>query len=310
VLSLGLVGFPVDHSLSPQLHRAAMDALNLAGEYNLYPVLPLPGGSVQLEGLMERLRQGELCGLNVTIPHKQNVVPYLDRLSPAAQAIGAVNTIYVREGVLVGENTDAAGFAADLERFLRIAHSQIDLYGGKTNQALVLGAGGAARAVVYALLQSGWQVRIAARRHEQARQLVQTIRQSFAGGQQVSIGSEEGWELFDLNSQIPHLQTKIDLVVNTTPVGMWPDLEGNPWPQGLDFPKGAVVYDLVYNPARTVLVKAAQAAGLPATTGLGMLVEQAAMAFECWTGLAAPKEVMYQAVSSLAKTSISKEGDL
>jgi len=164
-LELGLVGWPLDHSLSPRMHNAALQTLGLAGEYRLYPIPPLPEGVTALSELLDRMRQGELKGLNVTIPHKQNVLSLLDEMTPAAQAIGAVNMIYSQGKQLTGNNSDAFGFLADLKRVFPSIFQEPD------STALVLGAGGSARAVVYALAQAGWRVMVAARRVQQAEQL-------------------------------------------------------------------------------------------------------------------------------------------
>ena len=125
MMHLGLIGYPLGHSLSPTIHTAALKACGLEGDYSLFPVEPddIPG----LEKLLSRLRTGELRGLNVTIPHKQNVIQFLDELTPRAGTIGAVNTIYFREGRLTGDNTDAPGFLSDLYRFL--ARNQPDIPG-------------------------------------------------------------------------------------------------------------------------------------------------------------------------------------
>ena len=131
---LGLTGFPLEHSLSPRLHMAALQACGLEGEYRLYPVPP--DDEAGLNELLEHVRSGGMHGLNVTIPHKRSVLPLLDEVSETARAIGAVNTIYARDGVLVGENTDAAGFLSDLERWIPVQEP-----GGVATQALVLGAG-------------------------------------------------------------------------------------------------------------------------------------------------------------------------
>jgi shikimate dehydrogenase len=260
--SLGLIGYPLEQSLSPQYHGAFLGSLGLAGEYRLYPILPIPDGLEALRHLLKKLRIGEIQGLNVTIPHKQSVLPWLDVLTPTAQAIGAVNTLTLSHGNLVGENTDAAGFLTDLGRFL----------GGVTpGNALVLGAGGSARAVVYALRQSGWQVRVASRRLEQAQTLAGELL--------------EGCGAFPLaTSALAALDPQPDLIVNCTPAGMSPYIDVCPWPEEAPFPPGARVYDLVYNPAETLLVRRARPAGLRAVTGLGMLAEQAALSFELWTG--------------------------
>lgn len=279
--ALGLTGYPLSHSLSPQLHRAALDGLGLAGEYRLYPIPPLPEGSGALEGLLQRLHAGQLDGLNVTIPHKQSVIRWLDELSPAAGTIGAVNTLLLRAGRLAGENTDAPGFLADLQRVAGpfLPHAA---------HALVLGAGGSARAITYALVQAGWQVTVAARRLAQAQALILQV-----------VGEREQASATVLNPEtLQHLPPDVTLVVNTTPLGMAPDVQATPWPEDIPFPAGAFVYDLVYNPAETRLVGAARKAGRPAATGLGMLIEQAARSFELWTGHRAPRQSMYAAVSN------------
>lgn len=287
-LTLGLTGFPLSHSLSPKLHNAALTAAGLEGSYSLFPVDPARPEA--LAALLERVRSGEIDGLNVTIPHKQSVLPLLDELSETAQAIGAVNTIYLRNGRLIGDNTDAAGFWEDLSPHLTSPKFQRAEFRGGTNlplphfrvskmgeagRGLVLGAGGSARAVVFALQAHGWNVSVAARRIEQAQALVTEF------GLQAACG---------LDSPIPNFE----LLVNTTPLGMTPDTETCAW-QG-DFPPGAFVYDLVYNPPETLLIKRARAAGLQAANGLGMLIEQAALAFELWTGHKADRIAMRKSI--------------
>ena len=278
-LRLGLTGWPLSHSLSPRLHQAALAALYLAGEYRLYPVPPLPEGRDKLAELMEQVRQGRLDGLNVTIPHKQNVLPLLDELTPAASAIGAVNTVYRRAGRLVGHNTDATGFLTDLE-LLGLAGP----VSGPRRKALVLGAGGSARAVCWAMTQIGWQVCITARRFEQASALADDL-------------SANSWAASALTLEPASLRLPFSLIINTTPVGMYPDVQASPWPAGIPFPPSAAVYDLVYNPPETALVHSARAAGLPAATGLGMLVEQAALAFEVWTGRTVSRLLLLKAAN-------------
>lgn len=272
---LGLIGHPLGHSLSPAIHSRALAAAGLSGEYRLYPVPPLPSGSQGLQELLDRLRCGELHGLNVTIPHKRAVLSRLDWLEPAARRIGAANLLYCRDGRLVGDNTDAAGFRLDLLSFmtanaLRCGH------------ALVLGAGGAARAVAAALLDDGWRVTIAARRPEQAQIIVEDLL-------------PDKIEFIPLAGDCLASLTGISLIVNATPAGMAPDFTGSPWPAGVALPAGSAVYDLVYNPVDTLLLQTARAAGLPARGGLGMLVEQAALSFERWTGRQAPRPAMRQA---------------
>lgn len=276
--SLGLTGFPLGHSLSPKIHAAALAACGLEGTYALFPVSPEQPS--ELAALLHRLRAGEIHGLNVTIPHKQSILSLLDDLTETARAIGAVNTISLRQGNLMGDNTDAPGFLADLNRFL--SQSNIP----NPRQALVLGAGGSARAVVYALCSAGWQVTVAARRLEQARQLAQTFPQAAV-------------RVADF-SQLPAFAAlnPCFVLINTTPLGMTPHTETCPWPEDLPLPAQAVVYDLVYNPRETRLVQRARVGGLPAVSGLGMLIEQAALAFEIWTGCRPPREALWRAVES------------
>ncbi len=290
MVRLGLTGYPLSHSLSPRLHAAALAALGLKGEYRLYPVAPEdPDG---LRRLTERLRRGELHGLNVTIPHKQTVIPLLDELSPAARSIGAVNTICLRDGRLVGENTDAPGFWTDVNRLFSSSKAppSVERGEGLEGSALVLGAGGAARAVVYALLTHGWRVALAVRRADldQAAALIRSM-EAFAGsGSPAPI-------LLEAEALAPHLGG-VGLIVNATPLGMFPEVDACPWPDGLPFPPAARLYDLVYNPRETLLIRRARRAGLPAATGLGMLVEQAAHSFEIWTGQVPSREAMFAAV--------------
>ncbi|HSF80213.1 MAG TPA: shikimate dehydrogenase [Anaerolineales bacterium] len=286
---LGLLGYPLGHSLSPRLHEAALEDTGLAGEYILYAISP--DEPDELAGLLERVRSGDIDGLNVTIPYKESVTSYLDELTPAAAAIGAVNTIYTRQGSLVGTNTDAPGFLADLRRQtgwpMEAAHPEAN----RLPNALVLGAGGSARAVVYALGRAGWHVYVAARRLEQARLLTTSLREHIL--QPIHHLTFEALPVL-----FAAIAPVIELLVNTTPLGMTPDLMASPWPKKLDLPGSAFVYDLVYNPPETALFKAAHAAGLVAANGLGMLVEQAALSFECWTGRSASRAVMFQAAQS------------
>lgn len=278
---LGLIGHPLGHSLSPKIHSAALRACGLDGDYSLFPIR-----SEDKQGLMDvlaRVRSGEIAGLNVTIPHKHNVIELMDELTPTAKAIGAVNTIFMREKKLVGDNTDAPGFLSDLKRVMSEYQSSIEdrkpVLSKVEASAIVLGAGGSARAVVYALLHDGWNVTIAARRIEQAQQLAQ----SFPNYQ---------LPITTFNFQL----STFNLMVNTTPLGMIPDTETSPLPENLSLPSNAFVYDLVYNPSETKLVRDARAHGLHAATGLGMLIEQASLAFEIWTGHNPPRDVLYTSV--------------
>jgi shikimate dehydrogenase len=274
MIKLGLIGYPVSHSLSPKIQNAALKASGLEGEYSLYPVEP--DDMQTLKALLERVRLGEMTGFNVTIPHKQNVIPFMDELTPTAQVIGAVNVIYLRGDKLIGDNTDAFGFLKDLHRF--ISQNQSEIVDQKS--AIVLGAGGSARAVVYALVNDGWKVTLAARRIEQAQQLASQFERT--------IPAEINLQTFQ--------RSNLELIVNTTPLGMTPNVDQSPLPERIALSKNTKIYDLVYNPRETILVRDALAQGLSATTGLGMLIEQAALGFELWTGKKLPSEIFRNAV--------------
>jgi shikimate dehydrogenase len=283
MIHLGLIGYPLSHSLSPKLHSAAFQGLKLDGEYCLYEVPP--ESADELAALAGRVRAGKLTGLNVTIPHKQAIIPLLDDLTVPARSIGAVNTIYCEDGCLIGHNTDAPGFLSDLRRWLP---GEID-----AKNALVLGAGGAARAVVYALLSDGWEVSLAVRRADlgQAAVLTESFQRLEAPG------SIKQTVLLEAES-LETILGEIRLLVNTTPLGMFPEVEQTPWPEGLPFPDAELVYDVVYNPRQTRLLRQAAAAGLRTASGIGMLVEQAALSFEIWTGQVAPHASLLAAVEA------------
>lgn len=288
---LGLVGYPLGHSLSPRLHTAALAALGLQGEYELYPIPP--DDLHQLQALLGRIRDGSLHGLNLTIPHKRSVLHFLDELSPTAAGIGAANTIYLHNEHLVGDNTDAPGFIADLALQTGWEMANLEMAPSTPRVVLVLGAGGSARAVIYALGRLGWQVFICARRSGQAARLIADLdRGSIRPPTYLPWDALESYKNTGL--------VRFDLLVNTTPLGMAPDESSSPWPEGVSFPPSAFVYDLVYNPTETTLLRKARAAGLQVANGLGMLVEQAALAFERWTGLSAPRKVMRDAVFQIS----------
>lgn len=273
---LGLAGFPLGHSVSPAMHAAALAAAGLQGEHCLYPAPPGPGTPGALGELVERLRAGELDGINVTVPHKQTLLALVDGLTPAAREVGAVNVLYREGGCVMGDNTDAPAFLTDLRAFLAKA-------GRKPGAALVIGAGGAARAAAWALAQTGWQVITAARRLKQAQALA---------GELNALPGLAPIQAVALDAAGLAGSGDFDLVVNATPVGMYPRVEESPWPEGAALPAGAAVYDMVYNPAETALVRSARRVGLEATSGMGMLVEQAALSFERWTGKPADRAAM------------------
>lgn len=278
---VGVIGWPVSHSVSPAMHNAAFAALELDWCYLPLPVPvePHPRIGEAVRGLLSL----GLRGANVTVPHKQAVMPHLDWLTPAAQAIGAVNTIRIEaDGRLSGDNTDARGFIADLgEHGVALA--------GK--RALVLGAGGSARAIVYGLAEAGCQsIAIFNRTAEKAHDLAMDIRTVFP------FCRFSGHPGFD---DLAVMASEADLVVNCTSLGMTPNVEGLPWLAEVAFRPGQTVYDLVYNPLQTRLLQKATVDGAHAINGLGMLIWQGALAFERWTGQLPPVEVMRRAAEEI-----------
>lgn len=266
---VGLLGWPLGHSVSPAMHNAAFAAVGL--DDWRYEALPVPPDNLH-EFMTNRIADG-FQGFNVTIPHKQAVLdhPLIGAISPAVQAIGAANTLIAQpNGTFAAENTDWLGFASDLDAKGIAVEGQT---------CLILGTGGSACAVSQALWQKGAaRVTMVSRRPD---------RHPGAAG-------------YDALSW---LAPSAGLIVNCTPLGMTPDLNSTPWPPDVPFPPGVPLYDLVYNPPVTRLMTQAQAAGSPAWNGLGMLARQAALAFELWTGVPAPLAVMEDAAAHLLSSS-------
>lgn len=274
---VGLIGWPVEHSLSPAMHNAAFAALELPWAY-----VPLPVKPTSVEHAMRGLAALSFAGVNVTVPHKQAVIRYLDELNDAAQITGAVNTVHIKDGKYSGYNTDAVGFLNSLV--------EADCH-PKAMRVAVLGAGGAARAVVFALAKAEAQaVTVFNRTAERAAFLVDDLADIFPDSH-LSFAPLTSQALVDLKDDV-------DLVINTTSVGMAPDKDSCPWPDDVPIPKQAAFCDLVYNPLETVLLARARAAGNLTIDGLGMLVHQGAYAFEIWTGQKPPIEIMRRAATA------------
>ena len=275
-VTAGVIWYPVGHSLSPAMHNAAFQALGMDWIY-----VPLPVRPERLEQALRGLSALGFRGVNITIPHKERVVPFLDRLSAEASSIGSVNTVTLENDLLLGDNTDWSGFLAHLEEI------GFDPDGC---EAVILGSGGAARAIAYALLKRGATLRVSGRNAKAAGFLVRQLRVLFPASSVQDVPMET----------VGREGEPIDLLVNTTPVGMAPNAEDSPWPDNVAFPKCRWVYDLVYNPARTRFMQQAALTGAKAMNGLGMLVHQAAAAFRIWTGRDAPVAVMRDAAEMRA----------
>jgi shikimate dehydrogenase len=271
---LGLLGWPVSHSFSPAMHNAAAAALGLNWAY-----VPLPVRPQDIEAAVRGLSALGFLGANVTVPHKQAVMPFLDEVSEAALRIGAVNTIVIEDGRCWGDNTDWIGFLQDLAA-LGVSAADRD--------CLVLGAGGSARGIVYALQQAHGRLHLLARRGEQAAALLDDMGLHSQG----RAGALETLSQVAAGLHMP-------LIINTTPVGMWPHADSSIWPDDLALPQGAFVYDLVYNPRETQLMGQAVDSGCACSNGLGMLVRQGAAAFALWAGQEPDVDLMRQVVEAV-----------
>ena len=264
-----LLGDPLGHSLSPAMQNAAFRAAGLDWEYVLYET-----PREELRAAVARLRAEDCAGANVTIPHKEAVVEWLDDLSDGARRIGAVNTIVKRGDKLIGENTDLYGFLQSLR------DADVDPRGAR---GVILGAGGAAHAVAFALAEAEASSLVILNRTEsRARSLAAVLGKHHP---QLEITVNRNGALGRAN-----------LIVNTTPIGMPPREDQSPMPG--TFPRGAVVFDLVYLPAQTRFLRDAERAGARTIGGIGMLVHQGAAAFELWTGRDAPTQVMVEATEA------------
>ncbi|MBI1747904.1 MAG: shikimate dehydrogenase [Acidobacteria bacterium] len=251
---IGLLGTPLAHSLSPAVHNAAFHQMALASVY-------IPFDADDVSRFMELADKLPLAGLSVTAPHKTNVLPLLDSMDATAKAVGAVNTCVRTERGWVGYNTDVEGCLSPL-----LAEDSPTY-----RTAVIVGAGGAARAAALAMRRLGVSIRIVHRRLEKARALAEEIGAAF--GPPAS------------------LREKTDLLINATPVGMYPNVSDTPIPR--EYLRGyQAVYDLVYNPYRTRLLEEAKAEGLRTIHGLEMFLAQAALQFRIWTGQPAPIEIM------------------
>lgn len=270
---VGVIGWPVDDSLNPAMHNAAFTEIGLDWAY-----IPLPVQPQQLDQALKGLVALNFVGVNVVAPHQQAVMRYMDELSDAARITGAVNTIHIQDRKFYGYNTDAAGF---LNAMQEVGY---DLQGLRV---AVLGAGGAARAAIFSLASArAERITVFNRTSERAAFLVDDLTEAFPA-------SRLSFE--PLNSEtLAALPGKVDMVINTTSVGMHPQSATCPWPADVPIPPDTIFYDLVYNPLDTLFLQRARVAGIRTIDGLGMLVYQGAFAFKEWTGRPAPVEVMRQ----------------
>ena len=273
---LGVIGDPVAHSFSPDMHNAAIAALDVDYCYVAFHVLP-----DHIAEAIHGMRGLNIRGLNVTIPHKLAVMEHLDRISEEASAVGAVNTISHEDGALVGYNTDVYGILTALR----------EIAGLKTlpAQCVVLGAGGAARAVTYALGMQDAVQRVTLLNRTVAR------AEALAGDMEKITGKTIAVGPLDAETQRRSF-ADAGAVVNTTSLGMYPKVNASPLVDVRAVHPGLVLCDTVFNPLETQLMRAFKSVGAPAFGGLDMLVFQGARSFAIWTGVEPPTDVMKNAV--------------
>jgi shikimate dehydrogenase len=262
MIKAGVIGYPISQSKSPKIHGHWLDKYGIAGSYTTIPVSP-----DELSVAVDRLITDGFAGFNVTIPHKQSIIPLCGVLTPTAQEIGAVNTVFIRDGVLHGDNTDAFGFTQNLME----KQPDLDCTAGP---AVVLGAGGAARAILYGLQERGVpHIILINRTRAKADELA-------AGFQNITV--------VDWDKRHDALKD-VNLLVNTTALGMV-----GQEPLHIDLaalPCTTTVYDIVYNPLMTPFLQQARQKGCPIVTGIGMLLHQARPGFQGWFGTKTLPEV-------------------
>lgn len=273
--SIGLIGSPLGHTVSPAMHNAALRLLDIHAQY-----IPFEVSEGELLETIESFRAPNFLGFNVTIPYKETIMEHLDEITKLPKLIGAVNTVVNRDGVLVGYNTDGPGFIESL--------TEDAGFSAKGKSAVLIGAGGAGRAIAVMLAECGAKsIAITDSDFEKAQDLATYLS--------YDLGSEcLAIRLSDIQKTI----NKADLLVNATPVGMYPKINECPLPEGVKLHAKMLVYDLVYNPQETKLLKLAKESKAQAVSGLGMLVRQGALAFSMFTDEEAPVEVMWDAAHS------------
>ncbi|NVM17873.1 MAG: shikimate dehydrogenase [Candidatus Lokiarchaeota archaeon] len=256
---LCVIGHPIEHSMSPVMHNAALKELSLDYIYLAFDVPP-----EDLEKAMLGFKKHDMKGINVTIPHKETIMQYLDQIDPLAENIGAVNTVKNLNGILIGKNTDAFGAKKAL----------IDAgYNIKGKKVVILGAGGAARAISFALSDEIDEIFICNRTKKRAIELAKDLKDKMkitATGKDLS------------KETLKSLTNDVDILINTTPIGMYPDVKKTPLSKEI-LMEHLFVYDIIYNPLKTQFLKDASEIGCRTLNGIDMFINQGALAFEWWT---------------------------
>ncbi|MFA5105052.1 MAG: shikimate dehydrogenase [Candidatus Margulisiibacteriota bacterium] len=268
-----LIGDPVEHSVSPQMHNAAYKELGINYEYKL-----LKTASGDLMNTVGRMRDQNIAGFNVTVPYKEKIMEYLDYIDDSASIIGAVNAVKNENGKLKGYNTDSIGFIESLSRDAG--------FDPKGKRVLLLGAGGAAKAVAVALCKEEIsEIAIKDIDTPKASAMAESLKKHFKN--RVFVLSDD--------NALKQFMVNCDCIVNATPIGMYPKIDASPIKEDAPLREGQIVFDLVYNPAETKFAKMAAEKGAKAFTGLGMLVRQGAAAFELFTEKVPPVKTMWSA---------------
>jgi len=278
---IGLIGNPLEHSFSPIMHNKAYEKNKLN-----YIYLPLEIEERNIQDVLNGIKHMKFIGFNVTIPYKLKIMEFLDEIDPLAKKIGSVNTVKITEGKLIGYNTDGKGFVKSLED-----NSRINVTSSKF---LLLGAGGASRSIAMTLADSGAKdIYISNRTLKKAKELSNKINNNV----------NKCCSYVDNNDllKMEKITNKVDVIINTTSLGMYPNTEECPIDKNLLLKKHLVT-DIVYNPIKTKLLLEAEKKGCNIQNGLGMLVNQAAEAFEIWTGKKPPKKDMEEIINSMIKS--------
>ncbi|AIJ04897.1 shikimate 5-dehydrogenase [Methanocaldococcus bathoardescens] len=268
---IGLIGHPVEHSFSPIMHNAAFKDKGLNYVYVAFDVLP-----ENLKYVIDGAKALGIVGFNVTIPHKIEIMKYLDEIDKDAQLIGAVNTIKIEDGKAIGYNTDGIGARMALEE---------EIGKVKDKNIVIYGAGGAGRAVAFELAKDN-NIIIANRTIEKAENLAKEISEKL----NKKFGEEVKFSGLDVDLD------GVDIIINATPIGMYPNVDAEPIVKAENMREDMVVMDLIYNPLETVLLKEAKKVNAKTINGLGMLIYQGAVAFKIWTGVEPNIEVMKNAI--------------
>ncbi|KUP06056.1 shikimate dehydrogenase [Bacillus coahuilensis p1.1.43] len=267
----GVIGDPIGHSLSPTMHNATFLANNIDAFYAKFHVT-----SEHLEDAIKGMKALGIKGFNVTIPHKETIIPMLDEVDLYAMRIGAVNTVVNENGKLVGYNTDGPGFVCSLKELTRLSPE---------HNVLIIGAGGAAKGIIYALLESGLaKIDVCNRSLNKAQELLITVKQMHRhrGHAMTIVQAESNLDQYDI-------------VIQTTSVGMYPNVDVSPIKMN-KIKEQAACIDIIYNPDETLFLKNAKSLGAFVQNGLGMFVNQGALSFAKWTGIDPEIEIMKQAI--------------